>query len=609
MADELPPAGSMYLYDYAAPPLRPGAYRYEVSTTIEKSGSDTETLSNERYFTVEGPRFVLNPSDIAGVVPPRNSQGPFAAVLPQIVLRRRTLPWERVVAETLPAPSAPGALPNQNPGYPTPWLALLLLAEGESWELKPGLPLESVLPGDVFKNIGSPANVLVEALDIARGLLDSVLPAREELQLLSHVRRVNPEDRELSVEGSDGWFAVIVCNRLPAPGKKCRAVLVSLEGRTDLVATNPPPFVSSQGGGLGTLFDDVLVNAIETDNQTLVSRPAAAAFLDSPPRFQSAEKFEFVEVREEKGVLSTVTTIPTVTLARAKLVALTSWSFTCEGDGDFMSLMQHLDVGLVGKTKGNKPPVTDTGHIRVEHGTRAGTKETALFRGPLVPMPLQRDTAGPYHSADQARRVAPEIGLQDLSYACAFEVGRLIAAADARLAQELMRWRRKGFRASARLDVMADIEKRLDVVLAEAIPQKLQRYVLPVVAGELVKTFAASGPPVGDPFGMGLVAKTSGLQPELFAKAFALDGGIDAGRDALLGVASPLATRVPAVAAPVLKGGTLADVLKDAQGLASLHDTRTQVIDNVRTRIDTIGKLGGPTFIGGKGGAKTRGKR
>ena len=59
---------------------------------------------------------------------------------------------------------------------------------------------------------------------------------------------------------------------------------------------------------------------------------------------------------------------------------------------------------------------------------------------------------------------------------------------------------------------------------------------------------------------------------------------------------------------PVLKGGTLADVLKDAQGLASLHDTRTQVIDNVRTRIDTIGKVGGPTFVGGKGG-KTRGKR
>ena len=604
MADVIPPSGSMYLYDYAAPPLRPGAYRYEVSTTIEK-GSSANTLSNERYFNVEGPRFVLNPGDIAGVVPPRNSQGPFSAVLPQIVMRRRTLPWERVVAESLPAPSAPGALPNQNPGYPTPWLALLLLAEGESWELKPNLPLESVLPGDIFKNIGSPPNVLVEALDISRSLLDSVLPAREELQLLSHVRRVNPNDRELSVEGSDGWFSVVVCNRLPAPGKKCRAVLVSLEGRTDLVATNPPPFVSSKGGGLVGMFDDVLVNVVENDNQVFVSRPAAAAFLDAPPRFLSAEKFEFVEVLEEKNVLSTVTTIPNLTLQRSKLVALHSWSFTCEGDGDFMMLMQNLDVGLIGKTKNNKPPVTDTGHIRVELGTRAGTKETALYRGPLVPMPLQRDPAGPYHSADQARRIAPELGMQDISYACAFEVGRLLAAADARLAQELMRWRRKGFRASARLDVMADLEARLDIVLAEAIPQKLQRYVLPVIAGELIKTFTTSGPPMGDPFGMGLVAKTTGLQPELFAKAFALDGGIEAGREVLLGLGQPLAMNVPAVAEPVLKGGTLEEVLKDVEGLGVLRDTRVQVIDNVRTRIDTIGKLGGAVF----GGVKTGGRK
>ncbi len=610
MAEPIPPSGSMYLYDYAASPLRPGAYRYEVSTTFEKSGVDTETLSHERYFNVEGPRFVLNPGDIAGVVPPRNSQGPFAAVLPQIVLRRRTLPWERVIAEALPAPSSASALPNQNPSYPTPWLALLLLAEGESWELKPNLPLESVLPGDIFKNIGSPPNVLVEALDIERNLLASVLPAREELQLLSHVRRVNPDDRELSVEGSDGWFSVVVCNRLPAPGKKCRAVLVSLEGRTDLVATDPPPFVASTGGGL-ILLDDVFVNVLEADGKVFAQRPAAAVFLDAPQRYQSAERFEFAEMREEKNVLSTVTTIPNLTLARSKLVALASWSFTCEGDGDFMMLMQHLDVGLVGKTQKNKPPVTDTGHIRVELGTRAGTQETALFRGPLVPMPLTRDSAGPYHSADQARRIAPELGMQDISYACAFEVGRLLAAADARLAQELMRWRRKGFKAGARLDVLADLEARLDLVLAETIPQKLQRYVLPVVAGELIKSITTSGPPVGDPFGMGLMTKTAGLQPELVAKAFALDGGVEVARDVMLGLSAPLATKVMPVAEPVLKGGTLEQVLKDAAGLNVLMDTRVQVIDNVRTRIDTIGKLGGTAFgpVGTPSGRKRGGPK
>lgn len=582
MADDVPPPGAMYLYDHAQPPLRPGAYRFEVSTAIEKASTPTETLSHERYFNVEGPRFVLNPGDIAGVVPPRNAQGPFASVLPQIVMRRRTLPWERVIADSLPAPSAAGALPNQHPDYPTPWLALLLLAEGEDWTLKPNLPLESVLPGNVFKAIGQPANVLVEALDIRRSLLDAILPAREELQLLSHVRRVNAEDRELSVEGSDGWFSVIVGNRLPTPGKQCTAVLVSLEGRTDLLATNPPPFESSRGGGwIGEVLALDLV----------AERPVnAARFLDSPPAFQPATPFEQVRQREEAGVLSAITTPGTLT--RAKLVALHAWKFTCEGDGDFMMLMQHLDVGLIGKVRDAKPPVTDTGHLRVELGTRAGTRETALYRGPLVPMPLQRDPAGPYHSADQARRIAPELGLQDISYASAFEVGRLLAAADARMAQELMRWRRNGFRAAARLDVYADLEQRLNLVIAETIPHKLQRYVLPLVAAELIDRIVLAGPAVGDPFGIKLVSKVAGLQPARVAEAFGLAGGVAAGREVLLGIDQPLGIDVPAIADAVLTGSSLEAVLADGKALAGLGNLREQVISNVRTRIGTVGALG-----------------
>ena len=139
-----PPKGSMVLYDYALPPLKPGSYRFQVSGQIE-AGSHEHEVANERHFVVDGPRFVLNPGDIASVCPPSNAQGPFGSVLPQIVMRRRTLPWERDIAETLPAPSNPKALSNQQPDYPTPWFALLLLQEGEDYQIKPGVPLEQVL--------------------------------------------------------------------------------------------------------------------------------------------------------------------------------------------------------------------------------------------------------------------------------------------------------------------------------------------------------------------------------------------------------------------------------------------------------------------------------
>jgi hypothetical protein len=548
MSATSPPIGAMYLYDYAQAPLPPGEYRLDASTTIEKSGVDTESLANQRYFNVTGPRFVLNPGDIASVLPPRNGAGPFSAVLPQIVLRRRTLPWERAL----------GA------GLSQPWLALLLLVEGEDYELKTNLPLESVLPHADFVAIGSPANVLVDALDIDHTLLQSLLPSREELPLLAHVREVNPDDRELSVEGSEGWFSVVVSNRLPTPGKKCRAVLVSLEGRASLVAVNPPPVAGGFGGGLLDL------NAVEVLDVRLDA---------PPPATTPAPEFAKQRLRLDRGLLVDAP------LQRAKLVALTSWTFTCEGEGDFMMLMQRLDTGLIGKVTGENPALTDTGHLRVEVSTRAGTRETALYRGPLVPMPLTRDPNGPYHSADQARRIAPEAGVQDISYAAAFEIGRLLAAADGRLGQELMRWRRRGFIGAARLDVLSAIEQLLDVKLADDIADKLMRRVLPLASAKLVDTLTRVGPPTGDPFGLAALRDVPGLQPALVAKAFALDSG-ELGREVLIGLGDVLAQPAPKLPAiETIPAGSLEKLLADREALDGLELKRGAVIENVRTRV------------------------
>ncbi len=70
-------------------------------------------------------------------------------------------------------------------------------------------------------------------------------------------------------------------------------------------------------------------------------------------------------------------------------------------------------------------PLSDTGHLQIALDDRLGAVEQVWYRGPLVPYQLTRDPLGPYHSADQARRVTPETGAEDISYAAAFEVGRL----------------------------------------------------------------------------------------------------------------------------------------------------------------------------------------
>ena len=85
-------------------------------------------------MTVSSPRFTMPTDQILSSFPPANAEGAFGDRLPQIVLKRRTLPWERNPAEAV-APSA------------TPWLALVVVAEGEA-ELSTATPIaDCVTPG------------------------------------------------------------------------------------------------------------------------------------------------------------------------------------------------------------------------------------------------------------------------------------------------------------------------------------------------------------------------------------------------------------------------------------------------------------------------------
>jgi hypothetical protein len=402
-----PKKGAMYLFDYITPPLRPDLYRLEVSTEVAYD-DETPKLEDEKYFEVVGPRFSLPPTDIAGVFPPRNGRGPYEGSLAQVVIRRRTLPWERemdknkLIGNTTLSDPLPAS-------YPVPWMALLLFEETE-FELLENVPLENVVPKSVFERLGSPANILCNAVEADSQLVRDIMPSKEELQLLAHVRWVNTDDRELNVEGSDGWFAVVMTNRLPRAGTKCRACLVSLEERTDLVKADPPKtYLPQQGSDL-----DVLDPGLSMVRDFHLYKT------------KGVDRHRVVEQRSDtlQGKLTSVIT-------RTRLVLLHSWQFTCEGAGTFYGLMQGLDVGLIGKTKkAGQPALTDTGHIHLKLQDRSGVEETVWYRGPLVPFELTRDPLGPYHSADQARRASPETGAEDISYAAAFEVGRLLAARD-----------------------------------------------------------------------------------------------------------------------------------------------------------------------------------
>jgi hypothetical protein len=576
-----PAVGEMILYDYIKPSLLDGEYQMHVETDVSLSNAPQPLEGRDAFFNVEGPRFALLPTEVSGVFPPRNGHGVFDGALPHIALGRRTLPWERVLGQSFTASAD---------GTPFPWLALVLFEEGE-YQIKTNQLLEDVVPPDVFNRLGRPQNVHCDCVEANEQLLRNILPMPAELQLLTHVRQVNVDDRELGAGDSDGFFAVVMCNRVPAPGVKHRACLVSVEERLDLLPTTDFVFVGTVGLVEQTV-EISLANPLVDAAPQVASLPVTHAS-ELTTRLQaggsiSPAEADILNFGNASTALAgkTLTLDPnltTVVRATPRLVLLYSWAFTCEGDNTFRELMQHLDVGMIGDlAPTSRLQVTDTGHIAVDITNRLGAPEKAWFRGPLVPQPLSRDLNGPYHTADQARRIAADTGAEDVSYACAFEVGRLLAAADARLGQELMRWRRGAFTESSRTTVISTVASRMTLLVAA--PQ-LAPLANVYSVSALARVARGSGP-LADPYSLSVIEASPLLQPAVIQKAFALATPQDAtlllGRNGVFD--SPLVVpAAPATPAP----DTLDSVMRDAAGLAALSNSRARVIDNVTAHLNT----------------------
>ncbi|WP_291011284.1 hypothetical protein [Hydrogenophaga sp.] len=504
-----PERGSVIFHAACRPALTAGDYKLEVSHTIEGPGGALDAGASkplpgprEFPFKLQAPRFTLDPSMIHAVFPPTNGVGSYVSRLPMIVLRRRTLPWERTLAA----------------GDTTPWLAVLLLEKGEATTLSP-CTVRDVLAGATGKT--SPRLKLPDVpaaaqsqpcmgLELPLGLFQEIAPLRSEIPLLTHVRQVNTDDKELLGQDEDGWFSVVVGNRLPEPGKQYEACLVSLEGTQDFLPTEASTPVLTAADlrrtpleiyteALATMQGQVLFSepdlTPEVQNQVLLdhmvstgsaykwsgvaskaspplgARAAAVAVTAQPQPNAvgagtsvsghriAASGASWTEVPVSKGVAKGVASVGVKLLVpKVRLFLLAQWSFECREGGDFESIMQALPnnggVAMLGmppslaQASGSTGAAVwraalDTGHVPLPHLTRDGEQTLAWYRGPLTPVGVRRETAGPYHSADQARRLDPATGLENLGYAAAFEIGRLMALGDPRFALDLMQWRRR----------------------------------------------------------------------------------------------------------------------------------------------------------------------
>ena len=110
------PPGHFRLVPFVEPPVPAGSYLL----TGDVAGMPGAVEPLRSRVEIAAPRYAMPPDQILSTFPPAGARGSFTSRLPQIVLRRRTLPWERSAD-----------LDGDVTTTPTPWLALVLIAEGE----------------------------------------------------------------------------------------------------------------------------------------------------------------------------------------------------------------------------------------------------------------------------------------------------------------------------------------------------------------------------------------------------------------------------------------------------------------------------------------------
>ncbi len=567
----MPEPGHFILRSNFLPQLTAG--KYELVT--DQVGLPFDVAAEHTHVVVSAPRYTMPVDQVISTFPPANAEGAFGARLPQVVLKRRTLPWERN-----PAGSAEPS--------PTPWLALVVVAEGEA-ELSTAAPVaECVTPGTALLD---PADRDVEQglyLAVTETVVRKIFPTEDDLALLTHVREVDVNDTELAGSDDDGWLAVVLANRLPVADEanggapvRYMACLVNVEGQLGALP-EPSPAVESFAWELAQDWsvlataraaggpDQRVMGGMELQGAILpntIGTPAVRDVRDAAPSAAAGTGARAADLRlaaTSYGGASVGQTLDGAKAMRTQAVAdqwsaatratasaaldrdakrlvrdtmaggfrlpielfaaekvlrfpvLAHWSFTTRGTLTFESLMQGLDVGILGTVAPPEPPPTDeedpdggtgeapgrddepsaaapadgrrlpevvaTGHIGLGHRTRRGDATRAWYRGPLVPFPVMRDPlaedGGPSpvaHSADQLRRVIPD-GREDLSLAAAFEIGRLLGLSQLSVVSALLRFRGEQFGA-ARVRELVSAVSRFELPPLDGLRLDLGRFV------------------------------------------------------------------------------------------------------------------------------------
>lgn len=374
------------LADNCLPPLYEGFYnvKFNHSMTVEektnnnKSNNKDENFHIEKKFCVAINAEKLPDTDVFHVSPAPNDQGDFSTELPFMVFNDPTYPWLKNL--------------STRDNFPIPWIALIILSENEVIEEKDiqhsELSKESEKSGIYFhyddnKNSSYKDEDLVHIVRVNRTTFDSIMPDIEDRAWLTHCKNevdLSATD-DITIQ-KDGNFSVVIANRFPPRNS---------ETTVKYTAHLIPAY----------LYDDRNKIPAGTD---------------------------------------------------VELISLYHWSFYSEkcasdpndkiSDKSFVSFIDRLKNKDDEKAKNSRQVCDST---LKEHRLRTGEKTYSLYHGPIMPMKYNQASninGEEVYTSDGRLIYNKENGIFDVSYAAAFNLGKLVTLSHNAEAQKIVNWRK-----------------------------------------------------------------------------------------------------------------------------------------------------------------------
>lgn len=473
--------GEIQFSDNAEPALRARDYRVVVEQHVKLPDEfdSPPPFRTEQRFRVTGPHFGLGPQDVAAVYPPAQADGDFSAALCHVILRDPSLPWRialRPDAEPEPAdlraaepePSAGPADAGPGEGSPlvAPWLAILLLEPGD------------YVPSESDELTGSRAVPLAQYLSPPAPVLGPDFPAGQRRQWLADF----PDLHCTVIDVTSEAFAAV------AP---LAADLPYLTHVRDIPASQPPPIAADQEPP-DQQFAVVIGNRL----------PGGSPSGEYAAHLVSLEGFAGY-LGDGSGVPSGFTTVRLLSLAR--------WAFTSTTSAAYVAdLLRDLKIGVLRLKPPDDGPLRRPiclGYLPADYRTRLGERTVAWYRGPCLPVRMERNMQPIYPSAEAALVYDVDTGMFDVSFAGAWQTGRLLALADRAFSTSLLAWIRDHHRLGQLLLERIALFQNYrqlgpgDLLTTGLTGRLIRRLVADGVAARLAGPDPPFGPP-GDPSGL-----------------------------------------------------------------------------------------------------------